>query len=106
MRCITPTGFLRALQSLGLLLQAWSALASLEQLLVDHNALTGNLPGSYQALTNLRILTLGETEALAHAPSKPFAPGRVTEVLSDFHCPSCWARRQHKPGRAAAARLG
>lgn len=55
--------FAECAKTLSGLLQAWSALANLQQLLLDHNALTGNLPGSYHALTNLRILTLGEGKA-------------------------------------------
>ena len=42
------------------MLQSWNALGYLEAMLLDHNALSGFLPGSWGNLGELQVLSLGE----------------------------------------------
>jgi hypothetical protein len=40
-------------------LQSWNSLVSLEAMLLDHNALSGLLPGTWGDLEQLQVVSLG-----------------------------------------------
>ena len=40
-------------------MQSWNGLTNVEALLLDHNALTGNLPSTWGTLEDLQVLSIG-----------------------------------------------